>query len=106
MNLLDNKPEFDLAGEKNNVHIRLVNRGARKRITLVDGLDEFMGEEKISTMMKFLKKKLMCSITYTKNKVTKDKKAMHIQGDHGEYVKNFLIRQKLVDADAIETHGF
>jgi translation initiation factor SUI1 len=107
LDFLNNKQDLnELINKTNRVHIRLINRGVRKRITIVEGLDKIISKEMINKIMKFMKKKLMCSITYTQNKLTNDKKALHIQGDHKKYIKEFLIKYKLVDENIIETHRF
>jgi len=84
------------------VHIRVVQRSGRKRITTIEHLDDDLD---IAKICKALRKILACNGSVT---TTGDgESVIHLQGDKREAVKKFLLDMEIYDAkdDRIMVHG-
>ena len=110
MDLLEKKTDLDLFDNETTIHIRVISRGGKKKLTLIEGIDELLEKESLTqetmkVMIKHFKKKLMCSVAYTTNKKTNGKQVIQLQGNHTDFVKQYIIDNKIIDASKIETHG-
>jgi len=83
-----NEIESELLGKESGtaqVHIRIQQRNARKRITTVEGLDDDLDLKKI---LKAMKKKFSCNGNVEKSE--EYGMIIKMSGDQRETVKNFL----------------
>jgi len=100
--------ELELDKRQLEIHIKIQKRNGRKCWTIVEGLDKLELPSNLKTMDDFLdaitrkfKKSFNCGAT-----VKKPENAVHLNGDHRDVIKKFLIETKLVNEDQIKLHGF
>jgi len=91
-------PEEDVYSKP--VHIRKTQRNARKCFTIIEGLAEDLDLKKIS---KFLAKQTQCSATILSDE--KFGEVIKLTGDKRDFVKKFLIDEKICTTDQIHIHG-
>lgn len=96
---------FDIVTKK-KVHIRTINRNTRKKLTFVEGLENFISVNEIKKLTKVFSKALSCSVSYGKNKKYSENKIIQSQGDHKEYIKSYFIENNIVNEDNIEVHSY
>lgn len=94
--------------EHNNfeVHIKIQQRNGRKTWTSVEGLDKIdTNKEKLDiffeNITKHLKKKFNCGAT-----IKKPEYFIQLNGDHRDGIKEFLIKEGIVNESQIKMHGF
>lgn len=89
------------------IHIKIKQRNGKKSWTIVEGLDKIQLPENKTTLefledvTRRLKKSFSCGAN-----VNKEDNTIHLNGDHRNNVKDFLIKNKLVDETQIRMHGF
>ena len=90
---------------KEKIHIRFQMNGKRA-ITLVEGLDE-VGDMK--SIVKKMKAKFSCAVSLHADEAS-GKQYIKLQGDHREAIKEWLVKEKLVNAteskERIVIHGY
>ena len=84
-----------------NVHIKIQNRNANKKITIVQGLDTGLN---LKLIIKFWKKEFNCGGTIIDD--MKYGKIIQLSGDQRQNVMNFLIDEKICDKNMIKNHGY
>lgn len=88
--------------KKIEFHIRIQQRNGKKSITTLDGLNYITDNNKIiENIIKEMRKKFSCSVTYKK-----ELNSLQMQGDHREGIKKFLIEYELAKPEDIKIHGF
>ena len=95
----------ELKEDQLEIHIKIQQRNGRKCITFVEGLigvekidkhkDKFMEE-----MSKKFRKTFNCAAT-----LKKPENIIQLQGDQRYKIKDYLVNQKIVNADKIKIHG-
>ena len=78
------------------LHIRIIQRNARKTITSIEGLADEIDHD---IVLKALKKTLNCN-GYQKKGI------IYLQGDHRITVEKWLIKEGIGDWEHIIIHGF
>lgn len=126
MNILQYQPEDDISSQLNieksldtaTIHVRIIKRNGRKFWTIIEGLEEIEGLDKL----KFLEKaKGNCGIdklcTVMKNKLavggavkvdtktSSASKVIQLQGNCKDDVKSFLLDNKVIEEDNMKFHG-
>ncbi len=83
------------------IDIRVKQRNARKSVTTVEGLLNFLPEDvELKAIAKKFRKKFNCSATVM------DKSVIQLQGDHRKEIKKLIIENELANADSIRIHGY
>jgi translation initiation factor SUI1 len=91
---LDRDP-FEEPQTFQKVHIHIVQRNGRKKITLVSGI------EPTEQLVKELKRELCCSGSIVKE----DSSAIQFSGDQRDLLAALLVKKGLVDKENIILHG-
>lgn len=97
--------EVDLF-DKTAFHISVIKRSTKKRLTFVEGLDKVLSKDDLKKTIKKWGKKLCCTVSKVNNNKSNNKDAIQLQGDHREFIKDYLIKNKLATKNDIEVHGF
>jgi len=90
----------DVVGNANYVHIRVMQRTAKKRLTTCEGLPQKLNFDKL---LRALRKQLCCNGCLITDKDLGN--VIQLQGDHRQGVFNFLTESGLVKPDMIKIHG-
>merc|ERR1711998_445642 len=90
-----------VGGNGGEVHIRVQQRNGRKCICTVQGLAADLDMKKI---LKYIKKENNCNGAVIEDKVSGN--VLQFQGDQRKCVKEFLVREKICNADEVKVHGF
>lgn len=98
MNVFD--PFEEESKESFKVHLRVMQRNARQRITTMSGLPEEFDLKKIN---KSLKQSLCCSGSIQEND---DGKYLKFSGDQRDAIAKFLVEQEIAEKDQIVIHGY
>lgn len=85
--------------EGRKIHIRYQQRNKKKGMTIIEGLDESID---LKLFLKDIKKNLCCAGTIKQDN-EKNKLIVQFQGDHRDYIKQFLIDKH--DYKDIIIHG-
>lgn len=96
-----NTAEEDLTGETSKVHIRIQQRNARKRVTLVQNLPKDIDKK---LFVKKLKKRLNangCIKTFDTYG-----ECITFQGDHRTEIHAFLTQYEIANKNSIQIHGY
>ena len=102
-NNFDNNFNNDLAELNIIINIRVMQRNARKTVTLVEGLEQ-IEEFDFKKVNKYLKKKLCCNSTIKTDKKSKEK-YLQLQGNHSVNIRDYLINIHNLKKDYIILHG-
>lgn len=98
MNVFD--PFEEEAKESFKIHLRVMQRNARQRITTMSGLPEEFNLEKIA---KILRQTLCCSGSIQENN---DGKYLKFSGDQRYAIADFLVDQEIAEKSQIVIHGY
>lgn len=82
------------------VHIRCQQRGARKAVTTVSGLDQRIDFKK---MLRYIRKTYSCNGSVQKDE--NGNQVIQLTGDKREVIKEFLTEKEIVLPNSIQTHG-
>lgn len=92
--------------ETNNiVHLRIQQRNGRKCITIVEGLQETK-EVPLKKLTKHFRKSFNCSATLVDDKGNNNKKVIQLSGDKRNDISDYLIKNKIVEKNKINIHGY
>jgi translation initiation factor 1 len=89
------------------IHIEIQKRNGRKCWTFVAGLDKITLPQNIDVktflenITRKFKKTFNCNVT-----LQKPENIFQLNGDHRQGIKEFLIKNNLVNEDQIKIHGF
>lgn len=97
MNILD--PFEEEERDTFKVHLSVMQRNARQRITIMSGLPEEFDLKKIN---KSLKQSLCCSGSIQENV---DGKYLKLSGDQRDAIAKFLVEQEIAEKEQIVIHG-
>uniref|UniRef100_A0A6B2LT26 SUI1 domain-containing protein n=1 Tax=Arcella intermedia TaxID=1963864 RepID=A0A6B2LT26_9EUKA len=93
--------EDNTLNQTHNIHIRVVQRTNRKRITFVEGLPQKLNFHRT---LRDLRKKLNCNGSIIEDPDLGN--VIQLQGDHRQEVFNFLVETKISpDPNHIQIHG-
>ena len=85
---------------KNKIHIRIIERTKKKKLTLIENLPSDIDLKKL---VGFLKKTFNCSGTIFK---TDNNNVLQFSGDNRFNFKNFLIKENICIEDNIIVHNY
>lgn len=107
INTINTDIELELTKSQLEIHIKIKQRSGRKCWTTVEGLDKIKLPENM-TVAEFLddvsrkfKKSYNCGAT-----IIKPENSIQLNGDHRNDIKEFLIKNKLVNENQVKMHGF
>jgi translation initiation factor 1 len=96
----DNRFDFNDDLTDSFIDIWIKRRGGRSYITTIEGLNDNLDIDKIS---EHLRKTLGCGSCVKKGL---NGKYIQLQGDHRQFIKDFLIEQQIANKEDIKIHGF
>ena len=88
------------------IHIKIQQRNGRKRWTFIEGLDKITmppnieSEKFLGDMTRIFKKTFNCGVT-----LQQPENIFQLNGDHRQGIKDFLIKNNLVNESQIKIHG-
>lgn len=98
--------ETELKKYQNELHIRVHRKSKRQCITLIEGLDKLNLSSKLpidqilENLAKKLRKEFNCGVT-----IKKPDNTLQLMGDHGETVKQYLVKNGVIEEDQVIIHG-
>lgn len=91
--------------ETQKVHVRVLQRNSRKRITVIEGLVDNRANWSLAVILRELKKDSNCSGTIRRSKSPLETDKIQLTGDQRQKVVHFLVRHRIVNIENIDVHG-
>ena len=83
------------------IHLRVQQRNRKKCLTIIEGLALINdNEEFLKKLAKSFRETLHCGAI-----IKKPENIIQMQGDHREAIKEYLIKNKIVNKEQIKIHG-
>ena len=98
--------ELELKKHQSEIHIRVHRKSKRQCLTIIEGLDKLdlplnlTIDNMLENLAKKLRKVFNCGAT-----VRKDDHTIHLMGEHGLGVKQYLVKCGIVGEEQIIVHG-
>ena len=99
--------EIELKTHQTEIHIRVYRKSRRQCITLIEGLDKLnltsslTIDNVLENLAKKLRKTFNCGAT-----IKKPENTIQLMGDHGESVKQYLVKHGIIEEEQAIVHGY